>query len=321
VGGANDSEGPVLQVVQQVGDGLVRCVARGNIHGIVPGAAVAHRGEPLLAPLDPETLVRVVQILGASRRTDDRARQQGSGDRPAILETGIKAIDLMCPFTRGGTVGIFGPNGAGRMVISAEVLRNVAQERSGVTILAFLNGELEGRALFDAPDEALIATGTNQIVFLPIENAIDDASAAALAVSPLLDARIYLSFTLAKRGIWPAIDPLRSVSDQMDPAIIGREHYEVALAVRDILRHERALLEAAPDGRSHDLSDADRRLIARARKVQRFLSQPFAVATPFTGRPGQVVPVAATLHAFKALVAGEYDDLPEEAFAWRGALT
>jgi F-type H+-transporting ATPase subunit beta len=157
-------------------------------------------------------------------------------------------------------------------------------------------------------------------VFLPIENTVDDASAAALAVSPLLDARIYLSLTLAKRGIWPAIDPLLSVSRQMDPTIIGMDHYEVAHAARDLLRSERDLLEAAPDGRPRDLSDADRGLIARARKAQRFFSQPFAVATPFTGRPGQVVPLTETLRAYKALLAGEYDDLPEEVFAWRGTL-
>jgi F-type H+-transporting ATPase subunit beta len=206
------------------------------------------------------------------------------------------------------------------MVVSAEVLRNVAHQRSGVTIFAFLNGELEGRGLYDDPNEVPSPTGTNQIIFLPIENAIDSASPAALAVTPFLDARIVLSFTLAKRAIWPAIDPLLSTSRQMDPHIADGEHYAVAHAVRDLLRRERDLLEAAPDGRLREFTDDERRLIARARRAQRFFSQPFAVAEDFTGRAGQVVPLTETIRAYKALLAGEYDGLPEDAFTWRGAL-
>ncbi len=316
---AGDSEGPVLQVVQHLGDGLVRCVAR-SVSEMAPGAGVVHHGEPLLTPLDPETLVRAMALLGASRKPDGQTALPGRDEEPGMVETGIKAIDLLCPLARGGTVGIFGANGNGRMVISAEVMRNLARERSGCTIFAFLHGELEGRALFDAPEEEPHAVGAGQIVFLPIENAIDDASDAVLAASPLLDARISLSFVLAWRGIWPAIDPLLSTSRQMDPAVIGQEHYALACAVRDLLRGERALLEAAPYGRPHDLTAGERLIIARARKAQRFFSQPFAVATAFTGRPGQIVTLVETMQAYKALLAGEYDALPEEAFAWRGGL-
>lgn len=317
VGVSGDGRGPALQVVQRVRDGLVRCVARGDLAGITPGAPVVDAGEPLLAPLGAELLARVVPILGALRQRNGQAEIPGKSE---MLETGIKVIDLLCPFARGGTVGIFGPNGNGRMVIGAEVMHNIAHEQRGITIFAFLNGELEGRALYDASVEAPRPTGTNQIVFLPIDNSIDIASPAALAVSPLLDARIYLSVTLAKLGIWPAIDPLLSTSRLMDPAILGREHHDVARAVRDLLRRQRELLEGAPEGKLRAFTADERRLIARARKVQRFVSQPFAVAEEFTGRAGQVVPLAETLRACKALLDGHYDDVQEEAFMWRGAL-
>lgn len=314
-----ESREPTLQVVQHVREGLVRCVGRGDLAGVAPGAAVLHAGEPLLAPLDTKMLTRVMQILGAGRQANGQPQFHGTGDRPVTLETGIKVIDLLCPCTLGGTAGIFGPNGNGRMVISAEIMRNIAHARRGLTIFAFLNGELEGRDLYDEPGEAPRATGINQIIYLPIDNSIDDASSAALAASPLLDARIFLSFTLAKTGIWPAIDPLLSTSAQMDPSLIGSEHYEIARAVRDLLRRQRELLEGAPDGKPRALTTEECRLIARARKVQRFFSQPFAMAAPFTGREGRIVPLAETIRAYKALLSGEYDDLQEEAFIWRGA--
>lgn len=206
-----------------------------------------HAGEPLLTPLDADLLTRVLAILTASEPIHGGSVRPGHAP-PVLLETGIKVIDLLCPFSAGGTVGIFGPNGTGRMVISAEILRNTAHQRSGVTLMAFLNGELEGRALYDAPEEAPLPTGASHIIFLPLDNAIDRTSPAALVIAPFLDARIDLSFTLAKEGIWPAIDPLLSTSRLMDRAIIGPEHYRAARAVRDLLHHQRDLLEGAPDG-------------------------------------------------------------------------
>jgi RNA polymerase sigma factor (sigma-70 family) len=317
---AGADRGPILQVVQRVGDGLVRCVARGDLAGIAPGASILHSAEPLLTPLDADLLVRIVPLLLTLGEPDRGSAPQAGGDRTVTLETGIKAIDLLCPITRGGTVGILGPNGTGRMVISAEVLRNIARHRAGVTILAFLNGELEGRGLYDDPGEAPRPEGNDRIIFLPIDNSIDMSSPAVLAVSPLLDARIFLSFTLARQGIWPAIDPLLSTSCRMDPTQIGGEHYDTARAVRDLLRRERDVLEGTPEGKSRDLTAEERGLIARARKARRFISQPFAVAAPFTGRPGHIVPLAETLRAYKAILAGQYDDVPEETFMWRGGL-
>ncbi|HXT38184.1 MAG TPA: sigma-70 family RNA polymerase sigma factor, partial [Chloroflexota bacterium] len=262
-----ESLAPTLQVVSRVKDGLVRCVARGDLTGIVLGAKVVHVGEPLLEPLNADMVTRILPILGAFRRpTKRQSLLPGGVEPPVMLETGIKVIDLLCPLTWGGMIGIFGPAGTGRMVISAEVLRNVAREGSGLTILAFLNGESEGRALYDAPDEAPHTTGTDQIIFLPIENSIDTAAPALLAASPLLDARLFLSFTLAKNGIWPAIDPLLSISRLMDPAIIGNEHYNAAKSVRELLRRERDLLEGGPEGTPRDLTTEDLRLIARARR-------------------------------------------------------
>ena len=318
-GESGGSGEPMLQVVQRVRDGLVHCVARGGLAGIASGAPVLHKGEPLLTPLDVDLLVRAMPILGALGQPDGQLTGHGS-PRPGMLETGIKAIDLLCPLTRGGAVGIFGPSGNGRMVVSAEILRNIAREHGGLTVFAFLNGELEGRGVYDVPDEAPRPTGTDRIIFLPIANAIDSASPAALAASPLLDARIFLSFTLAKKGVWPAIDPLLSTSRLMDPARISQSHYDAARAVRTLLRRQRDLLEGAPDGKPHEYTTEERLLIARARKVQQFFSQPFAVATAFTGRPGQVVPLEQTIRGYEALLAGHYDSVPEEALLWLGAL-
>jgi RNA polymerase sigma factor (sigma-70 family) len=309
-----------LQVVQHAGNGLVRCLAYGERAGISPGTEVFDTGEPLLTPLDAGTITQVMPIFGTVARRSGHQASQDAPARPALLETGIKAIDLLCPFARGGTVGIFGPNGTGRMVISAEVMHSIARDQAGVTIFAFLNGDAESRALHDAPEEEPRTLGASSIVFLPIDNAIDIASPALLAASPLLDARISLSFTQGKTGIWPAVDPLLSTSRLMDPAGISIEHYEAARAVRELLRRQRDLLEGAPDGRLAPYTAEDRLLLSRARKLQRFFSQPFAVAAPFTKRSGQTVALADTIRSCRELLAGAYDDIPEDAFMWRGAI-
>ncbi len=309
-----DGSGGTLQVVQRVGHGLVRCLARGELEGIAPGAEVVATNGPTFALLDAPTLTRVIPILsdrnGVSRGT---AKLQ-------MLETGIKVIDLLCPFARGGTAGFFGPAGCGRQVVSAEVLRNTAGDERGVTIVAFAHGESEARGWYDTPEEVPQPSGAGRLICLPIKDPIDVLSPEVLAATEMLDARVYLSFHLAKKGIWPAVDPLLSVSRLMDPAIVGQEHYELAMGVRQLLRRQRDLLEGAPDGQMRHLDADDLTLLARASKVQRFFSQPFAVAEPFTGRPGRVVPLAETIRACKALLAGAYDHLPEDAFTWRGTI-
>ncbi len=308
--------GRTLQVVQRVGHGLVRCLARGELEGIAiaPGAEVVATGDPMFALLDAQTLTQVIPILSAPNG-DSR-----NTAKPQMLETGIKVIDLLCPFARGGTAGFFGPAGCGCSVVSAEVLRNTARDERGVSIIAFPNGDFDSRWWYDTPGDVPQPSGAGQMICLPIKDPIDVLSLEVLAATELLDARICLSFHLAKRGIWPAVDPLLSVSRLMDPAIIGREHYDVAMGVRQLLRRQRDLLEGAPDGRTRHLDADDLTLLARASKVQRFFSQPFAVAEPFTGRPGRVVPLAETIRACKALLAGAYDYLPEDAFTWRGTI-
>lgn len=301
-----------LQVVQHAGGGLVRCLIHGSALGVAPGAAVVDKGIPALARADATTLTQIIPLLGATARS-------GSA-RPVMLETGIKVIDLLCPYTAGGTVGFFGPAGMGRMVVSAEVIRNLTAAGGSMTIFAFSNGEAEARGLYDAPEEAPQPLGASQFVCLPIDDSIDAASPAVLAASPLLDARTYFSATLGRSGLWPSIDPLLSTSRLLDPTIVGKEHYAVAADVRQLLRRYRDLQEGGLDGQGRSHSAGDRALIARARRVQKFLTQPFAVAAPFTGRPGEVVPFTETLRDCMALLAGAYDDVPEETLIWRGAL-
>jgi RNA polymerase sigma factor (sigma-70 family) len=312
--GQAEGSGDALQVVQRVGHGLVRCLARGEFEGIAPGAQVVATDGPMFALIDAPTLTQVIPILG----TLNGGSRGEAGYQ--VLETGIKAIDLLCPFARGGTAGFYGPAGCGRQVISAEVLRNTARDERGVTIIAFAHGESEARGWYDTPEEVPHPAGAGQMICLPIKDPIDVLSPEVLAATEVLDARICLSFHLAKKGIWPAIDPLLSISRLMDPAIVGQEHYEVAMGVRQLLRRQRDLLEGAPDGRRLQFSADDLTLLSRASKVQRFFSQPFAVAEPFTGRPGRVVPLAETIRACKALLAGAYDHLPEDAFMWRGTI-
>jgi F-type H+-transporting ATPase subunit beta len=159
-----------------------------------------------------------------------------------------------------------------------------------------------------------------EVATLAIDNPVDPSSPEVLAAAPLLDARTFLSSTLAKSGIYPAIDPLPSTSRLMDPAIVGREHYDTARAVRHVLRTARDLLEGGEDGRERPFSAADRLVMARARKLQRFFTQPFAVAEAFTGRRGQVVPLAETIRGCQAVLAGAYDGVEDDALMWRGSI-
>jgi len=316
----NAAAGVPLQVVQREGSGLVRCLARGQGLDLTPGMAVLATDDPLLAPIDAQMLTRALPILSRSRSDRTPPSAPDDGLRREILETGIKVIDLLSPVVKGGTFGLFGPSGTGRMVVSAEVLHNVARDDRGVTIFAFVHGEDDARVWYDTPDDVPVPRGTGHIVCLPLADATDAGSASVLAASPLLTARAFLSANRAKSGLYPAIDPLLSTSVVTDPALIGQDHDAVAQGVRALLRRVRDLQESAPDGTLQHLTPQDHLLVARARKLQWFFTQPFAVAESFTGRPAQVVPLAATIRACGALLAGAYDDLPEEAFLWRGTL-
>jgi RNA polymerase sigma factor (sigma-70 family) len=315
------SQGPALQVVQRIGDGLVRCLAHSGQDAPRNGAVVVATGGPLLATVDGATLTRTIPVLAELALAGVASPARGVPGRPDVLETGIKAIDLLCPYARGGTAGLFGPAGTGRIVVSTEVLRNASREAGGLAIFAFIHGESEARAWYDAPDDVPRPAGAGQVIcLLAIDNPIDPLAPAVVAASQCLDARTFLSFALARSGLYPAVDPLLSTSRLMDPAIVGQDHYEVACAVRRLLRECRDLQEGGADGKSRRLTASDRTLIARARKVQRFLTQPFAVAEAFTGRPGQIVPLTETIRGCKALLAGEYDGVEEEALMWRGPI-
>lgn len=305
-------QGETLQVVQRVGAGLVRCLIHDPAARVTSGTTVANTDGPMLTTIDAAaTLTHVMPVLGRTDRKPERLE---------LLETGIKVIDLLCPYARRGTAGIFGPSGTGRMVLCAEVLHNIVHGDASISLFAFVHSEREARGLYDTPEDVPTPAGAGQVIALPIDNSVDTSSPAVMAASALLDARTYLSANLGRSGIWPAVDPLLSTSRLMDPALIGQEYYEVARDVRALLRRYRELQEAAPDGQARPLSADDRTLIARARRMQRFFTQPFAVAEPFTGRAGQSVPLAETIRVCEALLSGAYDGVPEEAFLWRGTI-
>jgi RNA polymerase sigma factor (sigma-70 family) len=312
-------QGTTLQVMQRSASGLVRCLLREGHGGVAPSMRVFNTGGPLLTPVDPQTLATALPLLSRASQTGGISALGRTDSRPILVETGIKVIDLLCPYPSGGTAGLFGPSGTGHMVVIAEVLRN-AGATGGITFFAFVHGEAGARFWYDTPDEVPQPSGTSQVICLPLDNPIDTTSPSVLTATGLLDARTYLSLPLAKSGIWPAVDPLLSTSRIMDPATIGQKHYDVARAARQLLRKTRELQEGVPDGRMPELTAADRILVTRARKLQRFFTQPFVVAEAFTGRPGQAVPLSETLRVCAALLAGAYDDTPEEEFMWRGTI-
>ncbi len=305
-----DGDEVALQVVQRLGGGLVRCLATSGA-APTPGTGIVDSGNPATTVMDTQTLDRVMPLLGNG--------EGSAAVRPQVLETGIKVIDLLCPCVEGGKVGFFGPSGCGRMVVSTEVLHNIASRAADLVLCAFLHGEAEAIGLYGSTEDVPFSSG---MVCVPIDDAVDLASHASLAASRYLDTVVYLSRNVAGSGIYPAVDPLRSRSRALDPGIVGREHCDVACGVRAVLRRHEEIAEsvlALPDG-GDALSEKDQVLVARARKIRRFCSQPFFVAEPFTGRPGQYVSRQETVRAFKGLLAGEYDHIPEEAFLWCGTI-
>jgi len=205
------------------------------------------------------------------------------------------------------------------MVVSAEVLHNIASRAADLVLCAFLHGEAEAIGLYGSTEDVPFSSG---MVCVPIYDAVDLASHAAVVASRYLDTVVYLSRDIAGSGIYPAVDPVRSRSRALDPDVVGREHYEVACGVRAILlRHEEIAQNVLNLSGSGDVvSEEDRVLVARARKIRRFFSQPFVVAEPFTGRPGQSGSRLETVRACKGFLAGEYDHIPEDAFLWCGTI-
>lgn len=413
--------GLVLEVQQQLGDGIVRAIAMGTTDGLKRGLEVNATGAPISVPVGKETLGRIMNVLGdpvdnggavAAETRWPIHREAPSFDEQAgsteLLETGIKVIDLLCPFAKGGKVGLFGGAGVGKTVNMMELIRNIAIEHSGYSVFAgvgertregndfyhemkdsnvldkvsLVYGQMneppgnrlrvaltgltmaeyfrdEGRDILMFIDniyrytlagtevsallgrmpsavgyqptlaeemgvlqERITSTKTGSItsiqaVYVPADDLTDPSPATTFAH---LDATVVLSRQIAELGIYPAVDPLDSTSRQLDPQVIGSEHYDIARSVQNVLQRYKELKDIIAILGMDELSEDDKLIVARARKIQRFLSQPFFVAEVFTGAPGKYVSLKDTIQGFKAIVDGEYDHLPEQAFYMVGTI-
>ncbi|CAM3895731.1 MULTISPECIES: F0F1 ATP synthase subunit beta [Pseudomonadaceae] len=410
-----------LEVQQQLGDGVVRTIAMGSTEGLKRGLDVNSTGKAISVPVGKATLGRIMDVLGnpideagpigeeeqweIHRPAPSYAEQAGSNE---LLETGIKVIDLVCPFAKGGKVGLFGGAGVGKTVNMMELIRNIAIEHSGYSVfagvgertregndfyhemkdsnvldkVALVYGQMneppgnrlrvaltgltmaekfrdEGRDVLLFVDNiyrytlagtevsALLGrmpsavgyqptlaeemgvlqeriTSTKkgsitsiQAVYVPADDLTDPSPATTFAH---LDATVVLSRDIASLGIYPAVDPLDSTSRQLDPNVIGQEHYETARGVQYVLQRYKELKDIIAILGMDELSEDDKLLVARARKIQRFLSQPFFVAEVFTGAPGKYVSLKDTIAGFSGILKGDYDHLPEQAFYMVGGI-
>ena len=421
-------KGLTLEVQQQLGDGVVRAIAMGPSEGVSRGLNVENTGAPISVPVGTETLGRIMDVLG--NPIDEKGpigeKERASIHRPAptyeelaasdeLLETGIKVIDLVCPFAKGGKVGLFGGAGVGKTVNMMELINNIATEHSGLSVfagvgertregndfyyemqesgvvnveemdkskVAMVYGQMneppgnrlrvaltgltmaeqfrdEGRDVLLFVDniyrytlagtevsallgrmpsavgyqptlaeemgvlqERITSTTTGSItsiqaVYVPADDLTDPSPATTFAH---LDSTVVLSRDIAAKGIYPAVDPLDSTSRQLDPLIIGQEHYEVARGVQSVLQRYKELKDIIAILGMDELSEEDKLIVARARKIERFLSQPFHVAEVFTGSPGIYVSLKDTIAGFKGILAGEFDQLPEQAFYMVGSI-
>jgi F-type H+/Na+-transporting ATPase subunit beta len=417
-----------LEVQQQLGDGVVRAIAMGSSEGLRRGLAVENTKAPINVPVGTETLGRIMNVLGdpIDERGPINEKERASIHRKApaydelaaseeLLETGIKVIDLVCPFAKGGKVGLFGGAGVGKTVNMMELINNIATEHSGLSVfagvgertregndfyyemqeanvvnvedfskskVAMVYGQMneppgnrlrvaltgltmaekfrdEGRDVLlfvdniyrytlagtevsallgrmpsavgyqptlaeemGALQERITSTKTGSItsvqaVYVPADDLTDPSPATTFAH---LDSTVVLSRDIAAKGIYPAVDPLDSTSRQLDPLIIGQEHYEVARGVQSVLQRYKELKDIIAILGMDELSEEDKLTVYRARKIERFLSQPFTVAEVFTGSPGKYVPLKDTIAGFKAILNGDYDDLPEQAFYMVGSI-
>ncbi|MGY2489856.1 F0F1 ATP synthase subunit beta [Cupriavidus sp. CP313] len=414
-------KGLTFEVQQQLGDGVVRTIALGSSDGLRRGMPVKSTGAPISVPVGQGTLGRIMDVLG---RPIDEAGPIASDERRAIhqkapkfdelspstdlLETGIKVIDLICPFAKGGKVGLFGGAGVGKTVNMMELINNIAKQHSGLSVfagvgertregndfyhemkdsnvldkVAMVFGQMneppgnrlrvalsgltmaekfrdEGRDILFFVDniyrytlagtevsallgrmpsavgyqptlaeemgklqERITSTKTGSItsiqaVYVPADDLTDPSPATTFLH---LDSTLVLSRDIAALGIYPAVDPLDSTSRQMDPQVVGQEHYNVARAVQQTLQRYKELRDIIAILGMDELSPEDKMAVNRARKIQRFLSQPFHVAEVFTGSPGKYVPLKETIRGFKMLVDGECDHLPEQAFYMVGSI-
>ncbi len=287
----NGNDRLVLEVQQQLGGGVVRTIAMGSSDGLRRGLAVSNLDHPIEVPVGKATLGRIMNVLGEpiDMKGDIGEEERWAIHRAApsyeelsssqdLLETGIKVMDLICPFAKGGKVGLFGGAGVGKTVNMMELIRNIAIEHSGYSVFAGV-----GERTREGND-------------------------------------FYHEMTDASLGISPALDPLDSTSRQLDPLVVGQEHYDTARGVQSILQRYQELKDIIAILGMDELSEEDKLVVARARKIQRFLSQPFFVAEVFTGSPGKFVSLKDTIRGFKGIMDGEYDHLPEQAFYMVGTI-
>ena len=404
------------EVSQHLGDDTVRCIAMGSTDGLIRGMEAVDTGAPISVPVGENTLGRIFNVLGEA--IDNKPAPENVEYMPIhrkaptfeeqstqteILETGIKVVDLLCPYQKGGKIGLFGGAGVGKTVLIQELIRNIATEHGGYSVFTgvgertregndlyhemtesgvinkttmvfgqmneppgarmrvgltgltmaehfrdqggkdvllfidnifrFTQAGSEGSALLGrmpsavgyqptlqtemgALQERITSTKNGSItsvqaVYVPADDLTDPAPANTFAH---LDATTVLSRSIVELGIYPAVDPLESTSRILDPRIVGEEHYKVARAVQEILQRYKELQDIIAILGMDELSENDKLVVARARKVQRFLSQPFFVAGQFTGLEGRYVPVADTIQGFKEILEGKYDDIPESYF-------
>ena len=416
-----DEAGLTLEVQQQLGDGIVRTIAMGTSDGIKRGFDVTNTGAPISVPVGEKTLGRIMNVLGEpidesgsidAKKTMPIHRKPPSYEEQAggneLLETGIKVIDLLCPFAKGGKVGLFGGAGVGKTVNMMELIRNIATEHSGYSVFAgvgertregndFFHEMKESKVLdkvslvygqmneppgnrlrvaltgltmaedfrdegkdvlmfidniyrytlagtevsallgrmpsavgyqptlaeeMGALQERITSTQSGSItsiqaVYVPADDLTDPSPATTFAH---LDATVVLSRQVAELGIYPAVDPLDSTSRRLDPLVVGNDHYDVARSVQNTLQKYKELKDIIAILGMDELSEEDKLVVARARKIQRFLSQPFFVAEVFTGSPGKYVSLKDTIKGFKSIIDGEYDHLPEQAFYMIGSI-
>ena len=412
----------VVEVAQHIGDNVVRCVAMSSTDGVVRGTDAVDTGKSISVPVGPETLGRIFNVLGepVDEKPAPETAERWEIHRPApsyeeqestteILETGIKVVDLICPYAKGGKIGLFGGAGVGKTVLIMELINNIAKQHGGISVFSGVGERTrEGNDLYNEMQQSGVINKTAlvygqmneppgarmrvalsgltmaeyfrdkegqdvllfidnifrftqagsevsallgrmpsavgyqptlatemgalqeritstkhgsitsvQAVYVPADDLTDPAPATTFAH---LDATTVLSRNIASQGIFPAVDPLESTSRILSPDVVGQEHYDVAREVQRILQRYTELQDIIAIMGIDELSDEDKLTVSRARKIQRFLSQPFAVAEQFTGYEGKYVPLKETIRGFKEIIEGKHDDIPESAFLFAGTI-
>ena len=418
----NNGHKLVVEVAQHIGDDIVRCIAMGSTDGLVRGMEAVDTGASIKVPVGKETLGRIFNLLGEAvdNKPQPETEEKWEIHRPApkfeeqeasnqVLETGIKVVDLIAPYLKGGKIGLFGGAGVGKTVLIMELINNIAKQHGGRAVFTGVGERTrEGNDLYNEMTESGVINKTAlvygqmneppgarmrvalsgltmaeyfrdkegqdvllfidnifrftqagsevsallgrmpsavgyqptlatemgalqeritstkkgsitsvQAVYVPADDLTDPAPATTFAH---LDATTVLSRNIASMGIYPAVDPLESTSRILTPDIVGKEHYEVARAVQSILQRYNELQDIIAILGMDELSDEDKLTVSRARKIQRFLSQPFSVAEAFTGMQGKYVPLKETIRGFKEIIEGKHDDLPESAFLFAGTI-